>query len=995
MVENHIEKTLDFISQKGYSSHDSHFLNEVCIFLAQLLDINYVIIDKYSVDNPKVAEMVSFYQKDKHVFLPNKKYALKNTPCDNVINKSICSYQNNLTKLFPKDQMLVDMKIESYLGIPLWGSNKQPIGLIAIMDIAAFKNIDVAEKIIKIIAIKLEKILEKILYQDKINLKNLDLEETEIRLKEAQKIAKVGSFVLDVSTGNWESSDILDEILGIDKNFLKNKQSMADLVHPDDRDTVLIDIEDVIIKKIPSYNKEYRIIRDNDKKIAWIHTLGKLIQDTNGNSIKIIGSMQNITNRKLIEEEILEAKKAAQNSEFLFKSIIEQAGDAMFLSDIDGNIVNVNTKACQNLGYTKAELLSMKVADLDEMYTSLTNVSEVWDTISPGNQTTIETIHKRKDGSIFPVEVNIGSFQINDEKYFLGFARDISIRKKISRENKLLSAAVSQSANAIVITDSNGNIEFTNPKFSEVTGYSAEEALGKNPRILNSGKLPKSYFTNLWNTILAGKPWQGEFQNKTKSGKLIWERTTITPIINEQRVTTNFLAIKENITEKIQAEIELKEAYSKIKESEDYLKRILQTANEGFWIIDKQGVTVEVNAKLCKILGFIEKEFENKSIFNFVDTENAEIFKEQLKNREQGLATSYEIELNTKKGKKVSCLFNTSPIYNNLNERIGSFALVTNITKLKIASNKLKIKNKALNELSIELYDNNKLLIDSRDRFINIFEQTPVSIFEEDFSEVIALLTKKKKEVPDLKKYLDKNLDFVKLCISKIKILNVNETSLQLFGVKDKNELIDHLRVSNNGTSFEALKKEFLAIANGDKTFKTESEFVNTKGEKIWVFVKLAFVGNKGKAIATIIDITNIKNTKNELIIAKEKAEESNRLKTEFLNNMSHEIRTPMNGILGFSELLKNENLSPVKRNYFISIIQNSGKQLLQVIDDILEISRLGTKQVKVIETKVCLNDLILELFSIFDLKAKENGVPIYVKNQLSVYVFKLIWTFQ
>jgi len=984
MVEKHIEKTLDFISQKGYSSQDNNFLNEVCIFLAQLLDVNYIIIDKYSVENPKVAEMVSFYQKDKNVFLTNKKYALKNTPCDNVINKSICSYQNNLATLFPKDQMLVDMKIESYVGIPLWSSNKQPIGLIAIMDNSAFKNIDIAEKIIQIIAIKVEKILEKILFQDKINLKNIDLEETETRLSEAQKIAKVGSFVLDVSTGNWESSDILNEILGININFQKNKQSIANLVHPSDRDTVLIDIEDVIIKKIPSYNKEYRIIRDNDQKTVWIHSLGKLVQDANGNSIKIIGSMQDITKRKQIEEELVEAKIKAEKSELLFKTIIEQAGDAMFLSDVNGNIVNVNTRACKNLGYSKAELLTMKVSDLDGMYTSLTNVSEVWDTIQSNSQTTIETIHKHKNGSVFPVEVNIGAFQLGGEKLFLGFARDISLRKKISRDNKLLSAAVSQSANVIVITDSKGNIEYTNPKFSEVTGYSAEEALGQNPRILNSGKLPKSFYTNLWATILAGEIWQGQFHNISKSGEIIWEQSTITPIINEQGIITNFLAIKEDISEKIQSEINLEEAYSKIKESEDYLKRILQTANEGFWIIDTTGVTIEVNAKLCQILEYEEKEFVNKSIFNFVDSENVEIFKEQLKNREQGLSTSYEIELTTKKGKKVRCLFNTSPIYNNLNERLGSFALVTDITKLKIASNKLKTKNKELNELSIELYDNNKLLIDSRDRYLNIFEHTPVSIFEEDFSEVIALLTKKKKEVPNLEIYLNENLNFVKLCISKIKILNVNESCLNLFGVKDIKGLIKHFQKTNNEKSFEALKKEFLAIANNDKTFITETEFLTTKGEKIIGYVKLALIGNKGKAIATIIDITNIKKTENELIIAKEKAEESNRLKTAFLNNMSHEIRTPMNGILGFSELLNNENLSPVKRNYFVSIIQNSGKQLLQVIDDILEISRLGTKQVKVLESKVCLNDLLLELFSIFDLKAKENGVPLYVKNQLS-----------
>ena len=121
-----------------------------------------------------------------------------------------------------------------------------------------------------------------------------------------------------------------------------------------------------------------------------------------------------------------------------------------------------------------------------------------------------------------------------------------------------------------------------------------------------------------------------------------------------------------------------------------------------------------------------------------------------------------------------------------------------------------------------------------------------------------------------------------------------------------------------------------------------------------------------------------------ELIKAKEKAEESNRLKTEFLNNMSHEIRTPMNGILGFSEFLNNENLTPKKRNYFVNIIQNSGKQLLRVIDDIIEISRLETKQVKVVENPVCLNNLLFDLFSIFNLKAKENKIPLSLRNGLS-----------
>ncbi len=123
--------------------------------------------------------------------------------------------------------------------------------------------------------------------------------------------------------------------------------------------------------------------------------------------------------------------------------------------------------------------------------------------------------------------------------------------------------------------------------------------------------------------------------------------------------------------------------------------------------------------------------------------------------------------------------------------------------------------------------------------------------------------------------------------------------------------------------------------------------------------------------------------TNEELILAKERAEESDSLKTEFINNMSHEIRTPMNGILGFSSILSKPDLTEAKKKHCINIIQNSGNQLMRIITDILEISRLGTKQVYAIEKEVCLNDLLLEHFAIFDIKAKENKTPLYLKNGL------------
>ncbi|PLX25480.1 MAG: hybrid sensor histidine kinase/response regulator [Salinivirgaceae bacterium] len=160
---------------------------------------------------------------------------------------------------------------------------------------------------------------------------------------------------------------------------------------------------------------------------------------------------------------------------------------------------------------------------------------------------------------------------------------------------------------------------------------------------------------------------------------------------------------------------------------------------------------------------------------------------------------------------------------------------------------------------------------------------------------------------------------------------------------------------------------------------------INSEGGEFMVEVSLMPIIVKGETMlhTTWRDITQRKKNELDLIKARSQAEEANRLKTEFIKNMSHEVRTPMNGIIGFSTLMDDESISHVKRKYYSRIIQNSSKQLLRIIDDILAISTLETKQDKAIEEEFSLNDTLMELFSIFDLKSKEIDIPIYIKKSL------------
>jgi len=249
-------------------------------------------------------------------------------------------------------------------------------------------------------------------------------------------------------------------------------------------------------------------------------------------------------------------------SEELYQLLFNNSNDAMFVSlrveggNMPGKFIEVNDTACLRLGYTRDELLQMTPLDISA---PLSTIPENMEILARNRHSLHVEVHITKDGRKIPVEISTRVFKLNGRQFNLSIARDISERKQAEETRRLQSAALNAAANAIIITDREGTIQSVNPAWSELTGYSAQEAVGQNPRILKSGFQDVAYYKKLWDTILAGEVWRGELVNKRKDGSLYSEEQTITPVRDALGEITHFVAIKADITQRKQMEVRLKQ----------------------------------------------------------------------------------------------------------------------------------------------------------------------------------------------------------------------------------------------------------------------------------------------------------------------------------------------------------------------------------------------------------------------------------------------------
>ncbi len=531
----------------------------------------------------------------------------------------------------------------------------------------------------------------------------------------------------------------------------------------------------------------------------------------------------------------------------------------------------------------------------------------------------------------------------------------------MEKQLQKLSFAVEQSANSIIITDTKGNIEYVNKKFIDISGYSFEEVLGKNPRILKTNFKSKEEYKELWDTILSGKEWNGVFCNKNKKGEIYWESATISPIKNENGELINFLAIKEDITLTKKLENELIENQKMLTTLMSNLPGMVYRC-----LNDRDWTMIFVNEGGKQLTGYSVDDLINNNKISYNELILEEDRDQVWENAQLGLKTKANYQLQYRiltADKKIKWVFEQAiGIFNSNGDLDYIEGFITDVTERKTAENiqevifnisKAAAKTQNINHLLKEIQNCLSEIIDTTNFFVGFYNKQrdtlslPYMVDDKDSFEEVPLkdtlsayvinsgqsLFVKEKDVEKLEQ-----MGLVKLIGSQSKVwLGVP--------LKLDNEIFGVIVVQSYTNKNLYSKKDLNLL-----------EFVSGQ-------------------IASVI---SRKQYEEQLIIAREKAEESDRLKTVFLSNMSHEVRTPMNAIIGFSNLLKDNTLTEEERNEYIDIISNRTVDLLNIITNIIDISRFETGTIEVYNNEFKINDLFVDLYEYYQKVKAENN-----KNQI------------
>lgn len=831
------------------------------------------------------------------------------------------------------------------------------------------------------------------------------------------------------------------------------------------------------------------MIRKDGKEIHVLRAAQPIFDD-NGKVEAVLALNVDVSERKESEEALIE-------SEERLKIIFESAPDAIYVSDLKGKFLDGNLAAEKMIGYAKEDMIGKSFLNLKLL--SVTDIPKAAKLLAKnvmGEKTgPDEFTMNRRDGSQVQVEISTYPVKIKNKTVILGIARDITERKIAEEALTKLSTAVDQSPSVIVITGLDGKIEYVNPKFTELTGYTFEESIGKVPSLLKSGKQSNDVYKELWETISNGNTWHGEFHNKKKDGSLFWEAASVSPIIDNQGKITNYLKVAEDISERKNAEEAYRESENKYRDTVNLLPQII-------YEIDVNGILTFINDLAIEQTGYSREEFENG--FNvmrvIIPEQRDKAQKSMRKIMFKNESGDPEFTLIRKDGSTFPVLLYSNPIFKN-NKPAGLRGVIIDISDRKQEEEKLKESEKRFKSLMqqspfvVELYDLSGLQVSVNkayeelwgfpaDKTVNKFNVLKskdvvnsglmdyvkrayagesVSVPEYKFdstgdTEAKGLgrarwLSTKIYPIVGAKGKV-KNIVIVYQDISEQK--RAEQIQKVLFNISTAVTTTDNLKKligiiqSELGTIIDTTnfyvalcdqdsdtftfpfyadekdyyesapmgktltnyvvetRKPLLANLELKKKFVKEGKLTHQGSlSKIWLGVPLIIDNNAIGAFALqsytdenaynesdlkmlefVSDQISIsihrKKSEDDVKAALLKAEESDRLKSAFLANMSHEIRTPMNGILGFASLLSEPKLTGAQLKRYVSIIEKSGARMLNIINDLIDISKIEAGQMEVNITECNINEQIEYLYAFFNPETTKKDLRLTYNNKLS-----------
>jgi len=626
------------------------------------------------------------------------------------------------------------------------------------------------------------------------------------------------------------------------------------------------------------------------------------------------------------EELNLANEKLEQQNENLIESLFHSNHSVMLLLDAEtGDIKNANPAACHYYGWSHKLICDKNISEIN-----IFSQAEIIDEIQKANNEKRNFFffkHRLANGEIRDVEVMSSPLQINTSSFVYSFVHDITERK--IAEAKLLKSEETyrklvETINDVVYEITNaGIIKYVSPSIIRILGYSREEVIGKN--ILSYIYIDdRPMIAGRLSTLCERDYSYLEYRYISKNGSICWVRSSTSPIVEDGKLVGGTGTLTD-ITERKLAEQALLR-----NEALNYK----MTANIGdvLIIFDLNGIISYKSQNVEKWFGWNPKEAIGVSIWEFVYPDDLNSTRDFIKTLYEETDANGKIEFRylCKNGKYKWIEFTAANLLHDPDIQ-GILGNYHDITERIQAEKQLNLLSRAI-------------------------EQSPVTV----------VITNK---------------------LGNIEYTNPKFTEITGYTLDEVKGLNPNLLQSREHSS-EFYTELWNTILSGNDW---HGEFQNRKknGELYWESAVISSILDNQGDIAFFFavkeDITDKKKMIADLINAKEKAEESDLLKSAFLANMSHEIRTPMNGILGFTDLLKEPNLSGEDQKEYIRIIEKSGARMLNIINDIIDISKIASGQINTTISEANINEQIEHIFSFFKTTVEQKGIQFFLKYSLPV----------